>query len=242
MIIKDLFGNNEAYTREGWRYDNKSVAFSRMYYVLDGEAYYEENGNVTRLKKGHLYLTPAKTKYSLYENSDDKLLHRYVQIYTAPTIRTFVEAEVTEGTPLYEAVSLWGKYYNTSDKEFLINVLHLVLYCIDKQLVTEDRAASVIKRYIDGFDNAAAVDMQMISASLGYTREYITRTFTAAYNITPMQYFNSKKMEYAWQRLRDGTSIKETAYAIGYSTPYAFSKAFKKYYGLSPKNYFKSSK
>ena len=116
------------------------------------------------------------------------------------------------------------------------------MYCIDKQLVTDDGAATAIKRYLDGLDHTAAVDMKTVSVALGYTREYITRTFTAAYKMTPMQYVNSNKMENARRLLKEGKNVTETAYAIGYSTPYAFSKAFKKFYGVSPKKYFDEAK
>ena len=59
MIVQNLFQSNESYTHENWVYRNVSVALSRLYYIIDGEAYCEENGKKTRLKKGYLYLTPV---------------------------------------------------------------------------------------------------------------------------------------------------------------------------------------
>jgi hypothetical protein len=57
-----------------------------LYYIIDGEAYYEENGKAVRFKKGHLYLTPVKKCFTLYENPSDKLLHTYSHIIILPSM------------------------------------------------------------------------------------------------------------------------------------------------------------
>ena len=76
--------------------------------------------------------------------------------------------------------------------------------------------------------------MSEISRELGYSREHITRIFSADFHITPMQYFTARKMNVALSELLSGKSITDVAEMMGYSSPYAFSKAFKKHFGLSP--------
>lgn len=239
MIVKDLFCNNESYTHENWIYESLSVGFSRMYYIIDGEAYYREDGEAVRLKKGCLYLTPVKTSHTLYDNPENKLLHTYVHIYTVPAVAKFTEIEVTEGTPIFDAISLWRKYAGTDDKELLVSIVQLVLSCVDRELGRENRAASLAKSYIDKLDNLS-VDMSEVARAVGYSREHITRVFSSAYRMTPNQYLNSKRMELARRALQDGKSVKSVADIMSYSSPYAFSKAFKKYFGLSPENYLKT--
>ena len=182
---------------------------------------------------------PIKKTFSLYENSSDKLLHTYTHIYTLPAVTHFTEIEVREGTPLWDAVVLWRKYINTEDKELLTNVIQFVLSCVDRQIGQESNAARMTKAYIDEQDNYM-LDMDVLSHAVGYTREHITRSFMAAYRMTPKQYLNSRRMELALRSLSDGYSVKETAEVFGYATPYSFSKAFKHHYGLSPENYLKS--
>jgi AraC-like DNA-binding protein len=102
-------------------------------------------------------------------------------------------------------------------------------------------AAGQAKRYIDGYDSTD-IDIDDITHAVGYTREHITRTFTAAYGMTPMQYVVSKKMNIALHSLESGDTVTEIAEALGYSSPYALSRAFKKYYGLPPGKYIKTLK
>ena len=42
---------SESYTHKNWVYKNVFSGFSRMYYVIDGVAFYEEEGKKTELKK-----------------------------------------------------------------------------------------------------------------------------------------------------------------------------------------------
>ena len=241
MIVKDCFENRETYTHDNWVYKDVNVGFSRFYYIVNGEAYYEENGKAVRFRKGFLYLTPVKTPFTLYENPNDKLLHTYAHVYTVPAVTEFTEIEVIEGTPLYDAVAMWRKYIGMEDKELAIRLIQLVLSFVDRQRGGDNKVTLAVKKYIDELEGVS-VDMGELSRAIGYTREHVTRAFSSVYRMTPMQYLSSKKMELARRSLMDGVSIKETADLLGYSTPYSFSKAFKGYYGVSPKAYVKTSK
>lgn len=61
------------------------------------------------------------------------------------------------------------------------------------------------------------------------------RYFHFNVGISPKRYLIEQRMKYATELLADQeTSITEIAQAVGYSDPYCFSKAFRKYYGESP--------
>ena len=98
-----------------------------MYYIIDGTAFYEEDGNKIKLKKNHLYFTPVKKEFSLFDDPSDHLLHTYVHITTSPPIVELVEIEVTENTPLYDAVALLRKSRHLGDFELLTPMINLVL-------------------------------------------------------------------------------------------------------------------
>ena len=206
-----------------------------MYYIIDGEAYYEEDGKRVRLKKNHIYLTPIKKCFSLYENPEDKLLHTYAHIITLPAVNRFTEIEVVDGSPLADGVALWRKYIHSGNRELLMNIIQFVLSCIATE-GNVSQLARQTKDYIDSFESTS-LNMTELSNKLGYSREYITRTFTEAYKITPKHYLTIQVMNIALERLLSGANINEVADMLNYSSPYAFSKAFKKYFGISPKNY-----
>ena len=233
--IQTLIYASESYTYENWVFRDISVGFSRLYYIIDGEAYYEENGQKIRLKKNHLYITPVKTCFSLYDNPEDKLLHTYAHITTQPAVSQLVEIEVKDGTILADAVALYRKYIYSQDREILTNVIRFLLSCIEQKSEGMTLAEKV-KEYIDSKDDFS-LDMEQLSRHLGYSREHITRSFQATYHITPKRYFEIGRMNVALKKLKDGKRVWEVAEELHFASPYSFSKAFKKHFGRSPEKY-----
>ena len=235
MIIQNLIMTNESYTHNNWFYKDVCVGFSRLYYILDGDAYYEENGRKNLLKKGHIYLTPVKKPFTLSENPQNKLLHTYAHITTLLTVKQFTEIEVKDDSPLADAIALWRKYIPTKDTELLTNILSFLLSCLEKISIQENTIAQQTKRYLDQHDSTP--DMQSLCKALGYSREHITRSFITAYGTTPKQYFRLYQMNKALEKLLKGYKVGDVAEEMQYASLYSFSKAFKKYFGLSPENY-----
>ena len=241
MITQNLLHASESYTHRNWVYKNIFSGFSRMYYVIDGTAFYEEEGKKIKLKKNHLYFTPVKKSFDLYDDPSDQLLHTYSHITTSPPIAEFTEIEVKENTPLYDAVALWRKYIHSDDFELLTSLIDLVLSLVEAQTNLKSTLAEKAKKFIDEADNYS-FDTRKLCTELGYSREHIIRDFSAAYGITPKKYFTARRMNAGLEHLISGKSVKETALLLNFSSPYAFSKAFKNHFGLSPEKYLPSLK
>ena len=241
MIVKNVLHASEGYTHDRWVFRDINVGFSRLYYIIDGEAYYEENGQAVRFKKGHLYLTPVNTPFDLYENPGDKLLHAYVHIITIPEVTKFTEIRVDEGTPLADAVALWRKYARCEDQELIFNIIQFLLSQISGHFLADNTVAERIKQYLDGLEGNKLSTSEM-THTLGYTREHITRSFYSRYKTTPKRYFNARLMNIAIEELYRGETIQSVAEQLNYATSAAFSKAFKKHFGSSPIQYVNALK
>ena len=241
MIIKQLLLASESYTHTNWVFHNVNVRFSRLYYIIDGESYYKEKDHTVRFKKGHLYLTPVNTPFDLYENADDKLLHTYVHIITLPEVSRFTEIKVEENTPLSDAVSLWRKYARSENHELISNIIAFLLSQISDRFSVESTVAERTKQYLDSLEGNE-LNTKTMSHALGYSREHITRAFSAMYKITPMRYFNARRMNMAVEKLYRGETVQSVAEQLNYATAAAFSKAFKKHFGSSPIQYVNALK
>lgn len=239
IMVQNVFHANESYTHDNWVYKDISVGFSRIYYVIDGDAYYEENGKKIRLKKGYLYLTPANVSCTLYDNPENKLLHTYSHINTVPQISEFLEIKVDAGTVLSDAVELWRKHIHTVNWEKLIPIVQLILSSLEKSELNGNAIAARAKLYIDRQEDFS-FNMSDFSRELGYSREHLTRSFFSAYGLTPKEYFNQRRMNKALELLANKSMLYEIAAALEYSSAYSFSKAFKKHFGLSPERYRQS--
>ncbi len=91
------------------------------------------------------------------------------------------------------------------------------------------------KNFIDSnfLENISLEEIAMESKLSQY---HFIRLFKKVFKITPYQYIILKKIEYAKVLLNSGEPIFEVAYKIGFSNPTNFSRAYKNYFGISPKN------
>jgi AraC-like DNA-binding protein len=77
-----------------------------------------------------------------------------------------------------------------------------------------------------------------LARAAGVSRAALARRFRARVGEPPMTYLAGWRMAIAADRLRDGTdTVARIAAEVGYDSPFTFSTAFKRAYGLSPTAY-----
>lgn len=96
-----------------------------------------------------------------------------------------------------------------------------------------------MKKYIrENFTNDISLDQ--VAEHVGLNPDYLGRLFKRIEGLTFTDYLISLRMEKAKELLGERElSIKEIAYMVGYSDPNYFSRAFKKYVGISATQYEK---
>lgn len=87
-------------------------------------------------------------------------------------------------------------------------------------------------------DPARAWRIDGLAAHVGLSRATLARRFTALTGQPPMAYLAWWRMTTAARLLRDtDTSLPAIARDVGYSSPFTFSHAFKRHFGLAPGHY-----
>lgn len=76
-----------------------------------------------------------------------------------------------------------------------------------------------------------------IAAMLKIDKRYFSRIFKIQTGYTPQAFLVQTRMTKAARLLSEGTTVGKCAQMVGYDDAFCFSKAFKKYYGVSPSHY-----
>lgn len=77
-----------------------------------------------------------------------------------------------------------------------------------------------------------------LAQQVGMSRAGFSRRFVATVGESPMAYLSAWRLALAADRLRqDDTPVSQIAAEVGYSSPFTFSTAFKRHYGVSPLAY-----
>lgn len=79
-----------------------------------------------------------------------------------------------------------------------------------------------------------------MSQTLGVSKGVLYKAFVAVLGTPPATYIHQQKIQYVQKKLLLGESVSRIAQELNYSSAYHLSKAFKKYVGISPKEYKKN--
>ena len=83
-----------------------------------------------------------------------------------------------------------------------------------------------------------ALTLEAIARHAGVSVNTLQRTFRLVHDITVFDYVRARKMQRAREVLeRDGVSVAQAAYAAGYTSAANFATAFRRFFGISPKNF-----
>lgn len=101
---------------------------------------------------------------------------------------------------------------------------------IDKVIAT--------RKYIES-NSEKDLNLDLLSEALFTSKFHLQRLFKKHYGVSPKQYLISKRVENAKAMLKEGTSVTETCFAVGFESLGSFSTLFKKRTGRSPSQFVK---
>lgn len=97
--------------------------------------------------------------------------------------------------------------------------------------------AAEIRAYID-MHYGEDINLDRIAEQFHFSREYVGRIFRAQYGCAVYEYIQQVRMDQAIKLLRNPKlSLQTIADHLGYSNANYFSKAFRRFYGISPRDY-----
>ncbi|MDC7223174.1 MAG: AraC family transcriptional regulator [Spirochaetales bacterium] len=85
------------------------------------------------------------------------------------------------------------------------------------------------------------IDLKVICDKVCLSRLYFYRLFEAVTHVSFTEYIRKRRMTLAVKELKAGRKVIDVAYDYGYSSPEAFSRAFKSVHKLTPSQAIKSN-
>lgn len=92
-----------------------------------------------------------------------------------------------------------------------------------------------VERRIELLLGVGGVRIDNVAKVLGYSRQTLYRRLKRE-GVTFEQLLDAVRRRIGIRCIKEGKSVKETAYRLGFSDPSAFSRAFKRWTGSSPRN------
>lgn len=232
----------------GHRYGPAARDYYLVHYVFAGQGWFESRGIRHHLTAGALFLiTPDELTCYQADASDPwsytwigfsgqrcrQLLDQTVLANGQVTVRDPRLAQVFESlraeADLVPALEWFvcGKIYE---------LLSLLRQKPSQPALRQEYVHRVMDAIKANYDRPVSVEG--LARAAGLDRRYLSRIFAAETGQTPRDYLTRFRLERAAHYLSDPAySVENTALSVGYNDAFAFSKAFKRHFGVSPRQY-----
>ena len=99
-----------------------------------------------------------------------------------------------------------------------------------------ERVMAAINAHLDDSD----LSVDMVAEQVGISRVHLHRKMKELTGQTPHDFIRNLRLKQAANLLANqGMNVTEVMYACGFSNSASFSTVFKKFYGMSPRDYMK---
>lgn len=224
---------------------------SSFVYVVQGKYIYSCDGEDIILEEGStLYLPPYGKDYSYRKASKEAFIKQVdFDFFGKTTGEKLAPCDIPVivcKNASFELSAVFDELITLSDKTDLSGRLmqNALMYSVFSKLTAEDKADRVclarIAPALEYMENNCnrGVSAGELARLCKLSESQLRRLFKASLGTTPIAYLNTLRINRAKNMLRySGLTVSEIAYSLGFEDIYAFSHAFKKATGLSPKKY-----
>ena len=214
-----------------------------IHYVTSGFGCYTVNRKTYQVKPGNLFIIPPYKKVSYIADKNDPWRYAWIKFDIRGNIPSFLNQPVIN---IPEAGSLFEEMHNCLELENPTLYLSSKLYYLFHLLSSNDnKKRDIIDEAINFIQAKLSSNIKIneLADHFGYNRAYFSTLFAKRMGASPQKYILNLRMTTAAElMLKHNQSPTIAAQTVGYLDFYLFSKMFKKFFGLSPRQYIKKHK
>lgn len=246
----NVLGHGHFYGDSHWKFYDVNSPFNRMYFIIDGGGWIENRKQNMILKSGNMYVIPLHSTNNYICNDFIEKFYMHFSMEIFPGIDVFESFDTCICKPveiqkIHEIMKL-ANSKNAIDIimckaeifKLIAQFLSPVSYLLSEQMSLSARYMEVYK-YIKSNCNAE-LSVKAIANNINVSSDCLSRSFKADIGYSLKNYIDKKIIQSAKEMiLLTNMSIKQIAHQLKFDDEFYFSRYFKKYVGMSPKNYRK---
>jgi AraC-like DNA-binding protein len=236
----------------------RTITSYSLHFVTEGAGVFQQENRTFPLRKGDLFCLFPNIDHQYYTDPQNRLSMFWIGFLGKQAIPLLNRIGLRPGSPHLPAI-INEEVIHKLDRLFtsvrrpsgepqdLIRVtllfdLFQTLSALvpDKRRNAEDNAESWLKRGMDYLEMhfMEGISVDEAAKYVGVDRSHFSKLFRQKYGISPRQHLQQLAMKEAVRMVgKTECSISEIALSVGFGDVYAFSKAFKKFHGVSPTHF-----
>ncbi len=215
---------------------------------LAGESHITIDGQTYNVKKGEaVFIFPHQVHSFLYSEGSNMIC-----IFSPKIVSEYYELNLkhkpknNKFVPSRDLVMSLNNYQCNSQRLFEKGILYLLCNEFDKHTIYEENSNKSLLEKIFTFINinfAGKSSLTDIAENIGYNASYVSRYFKKCVGIKLCDYVTMVRLGNVCYLYKNSEhTILTCALACGFDSLRTFNRNFKKFYGCSPREYFKIKK
>ncbi len=216
--------------------------FWLLHYIVDGEGVYRTERGEYRLGASQVFvIRPGELVYyeADVENPWTYIWVGFESTVAMPEILQKDTFALPQAKALFESLPR-TKAMMAGKEAYLCGKIWELLWILSSGPKTAGRKELYIqqaKNYIES-EYMTGITVNELAARLGLDRSYFSNLFKEAEGKTPQHYLCEVRMrQAALQLMEQRYTVTETAISVGYSDVFAFSRMFRRHFGMPPSQY-----
>ena len=226
-----------------------------VHFVTGGKGYFIRGGKTYHLTEGDIFSVPAHENVSFYPDTEDPWRYYWFKLSGTGAKNVIESIGITEQCPYlhYDKIGIIKARLDElidsdfNHGEFYFRALSTLFYLIS--LLVKERkedttaTASIVgaakKIILEGYNNEN-FSVSRIHEELYVSDTYLRKLFKRETGMTLHAFLIKRRLSKAADLLRNNDyTVRELCYAVGYSDEVHFIRAFKRRYGVPPKQFRK---
>lgn len=236
-ISRSQSSSNARYPRN---YDSISIR-------LSGGGQFKTESKSVSVKRGDIIYLPHTLQYSQSTNGETIIAIHFIN-YSYHR-KNDIEIISPENFDCFEKtiVTMYNEWKEKKQgyKYKCTSLLYSLLYNINCQLfentlnsVTHDNQIKNAIEYIHAHFRNESISLAKLAELSAFSETHFRKLFKKIYSVSPNQYINNLRLEYASQLLQSHLyTVSEVSERAGFHDTKYFSRLFKKNFGCSPREY-----
>ena len=234
----------------------------RLHYIIGGSLTLYTGGKRVQLRKGNCFLLRPDSDIEYRTNPNHPASFYWVSVNGQRCRSCFAEMGFGKENYLpaipkeyrrelrrifYANFVIEEPLKEIIDSVFLANFLRIyhLLYLVAHKDSAPKRITGKRKEYIEQtieyinrHYSEPSLSIKEIARVIHIHENYLSHTFREEMGLPFREYLSQKRISMSYALMERGmTSVSEIAYAVGFSDPLYFSKVFKRYNGISPREH-----
>jgi len=214
-----------------------------IHYVVSGSGIYQIGDKTYKVKEGEMFVIEPFVE--TYYEADSITPWSY--IWVGFTSRSNLPCRLSdvimcpEAEKIFHQMKLCEKFSSGRTQYLSARLWDLFALLSEKENFSHTDPVSEALDYIHS-EYMYGITVNELAQRLHLERTYFSVIFKKKTGVSPKQYLLSYRMEAAASLLKKGSiNVSVAAHSVGYPDLYNFSKMFKRYFGVSPTQYAKTT-